>query len=93
MSVKYIALKNGGGCVSELSDSDNDGMVVLKNPVQIAIEQRGLAFVPFNPLISDTEIEIPKEEILYISNIIDEIKNAYCQQFGGVITPSKGLVY
>ena len=92
MPVLFLKLMDGEDVIAD-AEEVNGGMK-LKSPARLALTPQGLGMMPMNPFITDKEILIPQNFIVYTGTPDDEIKNAWNQKFGsGLIVPSSGLLH
>lgn len=92
MPVLYLKMYDGEDVVAEATETD--GGMKLKNPARLAVTPQGLGMMAFNPFISDKEVTIPQNFIVYTGTPDEEIKNAYNSKFGsGLVVASSGLLH
>lgn len=99
LNVKLIRLLTGEELVAELL-SDNDGEVVIKNPLRIVVipakstpQNPTVGFAPWMEFSEDKKFVLDKSHVLCIMNPVKEFVNQYNQAFGGIITPtSSGII-
>jgi hypothetical protein len=92
MPVLFLKMNDGEDVIADAEQAD--GGWKLTNPVRLAMTGNGLGMMPMNPFITDKEVTIPNNFIVYTGNPDDEIKNAYNQKFGsGLIVASSGLLH
>lgn len=103
INVKLVRLITGEELIAEIMPS-SDTVVKMRNPVRIVIipqdprlqydpnrkEQIGLA--PWATFTEDRIFMVDKSHVLCIMNPVKEFINQYQTMFGGIITPSTGLL-
>jgi hypothetical protein len=93
MQTKLVVFKNGLEVVAQTQvDDADDHFVILKNPVQCAVvpnqDHSGaeIKFGPISPILDPKQtLRIAANEILFMANLIDDVRNAYDGAFGGGI--------
>jgi hypothetical protein len=97
MNIKLLYLKNGLELVSDCED--NGETWLLKKPVMIGLvntvpgQPPQLRMSRFCPLAKREEFDLPKGEVLFVSEPIEDVENGYNQQFGsGLVTTKPGIV-
>jgi hypothetical protein len=90
MNVKIIKLKNTEELLCELK-SETETECNIKNPcILVPTQKGGIAMAPWLPFANlEDGLSIPKEHILFIVDVMDEIKTQYDQQFNPIVSPQK----
>jgi len=92
MNVKIIKLKNQEEVLCELVE-EKDDVYVIKNPcVLLPTQQQSIAMAPWLPFAKIKELNVPKEQVLFILEVIDEIEKQYDQQFSAVFAPKSKII-
>ena len=97
MNVKIIKLKNSEEILCEIIDSeDTTETITIKNPcVLVPSGQNNIAMAPWLPFadIEKTGVDIPKDTIMFITGVVEEIESQYEQQFSvGLIKPKSKIL-
>ena len=69
--------------------------ITIKNPcVLVPSGQNGIAMAPWLPFadIDKDGVDIPKDTIMFILDVVEEIQSQYEQQFSAVITPKSKII-
>ena len=91
MNVKLIRMWSGEDVVTDLI-SENEDSVVITNPiVAIPSGQGNIGFAPWSPILKgdNTQIEVTKKYVVYISETQDEIIEQYNQMYAPIAIPPK----
>tara|TARA_Y100001938_G_C8054692_1_gene413775 strand:- start:1230 stop:1544 length:315 start_codon:yes stop_codon:yes gene_type:complete len=90
MNIKIIKLKNQEEILCEVK-SETDTECTIKNPcILVPTQKQSIAMAPWLPFAKiDDGLSIPKEHILFVVDVMEEIKMQYEQQFNPIVTPSK----
>ena len=95
MNVKSIKLKNSEEVLCEIA-KENEETLTLKNCcVLVPSGQNGIAMAPWLPFAKDNKsgIKLQKEDVMFIFDVIDEVKEQYEHQFGsGILKPTSKIV-
>jgi hypothetical protein len=92
MPVLYLKLHDGEDVVADVEETH--GGMKLKNPARLAFTQQGIAMMQMCPFVTDKEITIPSNFIVYTGTPEDEIKNGYNAKFGsGLVVASGSLLH
>ena len=87
--VKILKLISGDTLIGTIEEGKD--LVVVKNPVTLAMSQRGIGLGPFIPFMKSDTIEIKKDHILCQGELETEVLNAYNSQFGsGIVVADAG---
>ncbi|MBT7013762.1 MAG: hypothetical protein HN962_02380 [Actinobacteria bacterium] len=94
MIIRNIKLRSGEEILCEVEEKENS--YNMKNPcVLVPSGQTGIAMAPWMPFtdFKNEGIEIPKDAVLVVVKVIDEIETQYESQFGsGLIKPNSKIV-
>lgn len=89
--VNLIKLITGEEVIAYKEES-KDGMIVLKNPVKLAFSPEGVAMIPFAPFSKSDKITISSANVIFETELEDEVYNQYNSQFGsGLVVSSPDL--
>lgn len=95
--IKFVKLITNDDLIADVEENskkDKQGEYVpgfyLKNAVRIVFTPQGVGMVPYSPFTLDSQaIFISENNVLYTSELEEEIKNAYNSKFGsGIIVAS-----
>ena len=91
MNVKLIRMWSGEDVVADVIDETEDSITFVNPIVAVPSGQDNIAFAPWSPIIKgdNTEIEVTKKYVVYISETQDEIIEQYNQMYAPVATPPK----
>lgn len=65
---------------------EDEEFFILNNPVQLGLDnQQRPILIPWSPL-TEGEIRIHKDHVLYICGVREEISNSYSMMFSGIVT-------
>ena len=96
MNIKTIKLKNSEEVLCEVLDNkENTETITIKNPcVLVPSGQNGIAMAPWLPFadIEKTGVDIPRDTIMFIADVVEEIQSQYEQQFSAVVTPKQKII-
>jgi len=92
MNVKLIRMWSGEDVIADvISESDNS--ITLQNPIFAVPSGDGenIRFAPWSPLLKgrNSELEITKAYMVYMTETQDEIVDQYNQMFAPIATPPK----
>ena len=89
MNVKLIRMWSGEDVVADLVKETDDSITISNAIVAVPSGNGNLAFAPWSPIIKrdNTEIEVTKKYVVYISETQDEIIDQYNQMYSPVETP------
>jgi len=89
MNVKLIRMWSGEDVVADLVKETDDSITISNAIVAVPSGDGNLAFAPWSPIIkrNNTEIEVTKKYVVYISETQDEIIDQYNQMYAPVATP------
>ena len=92
MNVKLIRMWSGEDVIADvISESDNS--ITIQNPIFAVPSGAGenIRFAPWSPLLKarETQLEIVKRYIVYISETQDEVVDQYNQMFAPIATPPR----
>tara|TARA_Y100000593_G_scaffold72311_1_gene132821 strand:+ start:1708 stop:2016 length:309 start_codon:yes stop_codon:yes gene_type:complete len=92
MIVKILKLNNQEEVLCELAE-EKDDIYVIKNPcVLLPTQSQNIAMAPWLPFGKVKELEIKKELVMFIVDVIDEIEKQYTTQFSAVIAPKSKII-
>lgn len=101
MKVRIFKLVTGEEVLGEFLSEDHDTILVLRNPVGVAIVpgqngQPNIGFAPF-PLHAeqqkDAKFDFQRSHVVYYYEPAEDFVNNYNQIFGsGIVLPSKKLI-
>ena len=91
MNVKLIRMWSGEDVVADVVKETDDSVTIVNPIVAVPSGQENIAFAHWPPIIkgNNTEIEVTKKYIVYISETQDEIIEQYNQMYAPVATPPK----
>ena len=89
MTVKLIRMWTGEDVVADLVKETDDSVTIVNPIVAVPSGQGNIAFAPWSPIIKgdNTQIEVTKKYVVYISETQDEIIDQYNQMYAPVATP------
>tara|TARA_B100001173_G_C15571365_1_gene372324 strand:- start:29 stop:322 length:294 start_codon:yes stop_codon:yes gene_type:complete len=92
MNVKLIRMWSGEDVIADvISESDNS--ITIQNPIFAVPSGDGenIRFAPWSPLLKgrNSELEITKAYMVYMTETQDEIVDQYNQMFAPIATPPK----
>lgn len=93
MNVKIIKLKNSEEVLCEMVEEKDDAYVI-KNPcVLVPTQQQKIAMAPWLPFAELKKgLDIPKDQVLFVVDVIAEISEQYVNQFSAVIAPKSKII-
>jgi len=90
-NIKLLKFVSGEEVIAQVED--NGSVYTLKDPVRIALTERGAAIIPFSPFAKADVFQINREHFLFIADVDDDIKNEYNMKFGsGIVTTNSSIV-
>ena len=91
MTVKLIRMWTGEDVVADLVKETDDSVTIVNPIVAVPSGQGNIAFAPWSPILKgdNTQIEITKKYVVYISETQDEIIEQYNQMYPPVAIPPK----
>tara|TARA_Y100001973_G_C5168924_1_gene317841 strand:+ start:1171 stop:1461 length:291 start_codon:yes stop_codon:yes gene_type:complete len=91
MTVKLIRMWTGEDVVADLVKETDDSVTIVNPIVAVPSGQGNIAFAPWSPILKgdNTQIEITKKYVVYISETQDEIIEQYNQMYTPVAIPPK----
>ena len=89
MNVKLIRMWSGEDVVADVVKETDDSVTIVNPIVAVPSGQENIAFAPWSPIIKgdNTQIEVTKKYVVYISETQDEIIEQYNQMYSPVETP------
>ena len=89
MNVKLIRMWSGEDGVADVVKETDDSVTIVNPIVAVPSGQENIAFAPWSPIIKgdNTQIEVTKKYVVYISETQDEIIDQYNQMYAPVATP------
>ena len=92
MNVKLIRMWSGEDVIADvISESDNS--ITIQNPIFAVPSGDGenIRFAPWSPLLKgrNSELEITKAYMVYMTETQDEIVDQYNQMFAPIATPPR----
>ena len=88
--IKFFRLISGDEIIGSKSSFGQEGFTTIKKPVREGVTPDGnLGMVQFCPFTHDDECTVKNDHILYIFNVVDEIKNIYNEKYGSGIIVAK----
>ena len=91
MNVKLIRMWSGEDVIADLI-KETDDFIIIQNPIFAVPQGDGqVGFAPWSPLLKarETQLEIVKTYIVYISETQDEVVDQYNQMFAPIATPPR----
>lgn len=91
MNVKLIRMWSGEDVIADLV-KETDDSIVIQNPIFAVPQGDGqVGFAPWSPLLKgrDTELDITKKYVVYISETQDEVVDQYKDMFAPIATPPR----
>tara|TARA_B100000427_G_scaffold57410_1_gene45007 strand:- start:247 stop:537 length:291 start_codon:yes stop_codon:yes gene_type:complete len=91
MNVKLIKMWSGEDVIADLI-KETDDFIVIQNPIFAVPQGDGqVGFAPWSPLLKgrDTQLEVVKGYIVYISETQDEVVEQYRDMFTPIATPPR----
>tara|TARA_B100001769_G_scaffold50818_1_gene36602 strand:+ start:603 stop:893 length:291 start_codon:yes stop_codon:yes gene_type:complete len=91
MNVKLIRMWSGEDVIADLI-KETDDFIIIQNPIFAVPQGDGqVGFAPWSPLLKarETQLEIVKRYIVYISETQDEVVDQYNQMFAPIATPPR----
>ena len=89
--IRLIKLITGEEVIADIYENENE--LRLKEPVKMALTSQGIAMMPFCPFMNDNEIKINSKNVLFITEVDEEVLNAYNSKFGsGIVLANKSLI-
>ncbi len=81
--VKLLKLVTGEEIIGDITETGVD--LSVKNPIKIALAKEGLAMIPFCPFMKGHTITVTKVNVVFETEIDDDLANAYKEKFGGIM--------
>ena len=94
MNVKLIRMWSGEDVVADVVKENEDTIVFINPIVAVPTGQGQMGFVPWSPLLKEkgSEIEIPRNYVVYMAEVQDTTVEGYTNMFSTIQTPSKSLI-
>lgn len=94
MNVKLIRMWSGEDVVADVVKENEDTIVFINPIVAVPTGQGQMGFVPWSPLLKEkgSEIEIPRNYVVYMAEPQDTTVEGYTNMFSTIQTPSKSLI-
>tara|TARA_B100001250_G_C19210967_1_gene533613 strand:+ start:116 stop:406 length:291 start_codon:yes stop_codon:yes gene_type:complete len=91
MTVKLIRMWSGEDVVADLVKETEDSVTIVNPIVAVPSGQGSIAFAPWSPISKgdNTQIEVTKKYVVYISDTQDEIIDQYNQMYAPITIPPK----
>lgn len=98
-SVKYVKLNCGDDFIAQTELSADQLTLIVRNPVRLIVlqqkpQENGIAVVPYLPFskISDDGLEISLSQVLFTTDVEEEIEDGYLKQVEAERLSRSGLV-
>ena len=92
MNVKLIRMWSGEDVIADIVKQEGD-FITIQNPIFAVPSGDGenIRFAPWSPLLKgkDSQLEITKAYLVYITDTQDEIVDQYRDMFSPVATPPR----
>jgi len=94
MSVKNVRLSNGEQLIVDLIDETDEYLLVCDALIAAPQGNDQLGFAPFCPLggPGNMKEKILKQHVLYVTKLLPQLEQQYCDTFGKVSAPSKKII-
>lgn len=94
MTVKNVRLSNGEQLIVDLIEETEEYLLVCDALIAAPQNENQLGFAPFCPLGDPDvkEVKINKQHVLYITKLLPNLEQQYCETFGKVMAPNKKIV-
>jgi hypothetical protein len=96
MNIKSIKLKNSEEVLCEITKETEETLTLKNCCVLVPSGNSGIAMAPWLPFATrdkEYNIELPKDNVMFMFDVIDEIKEQYEQQFGsGLVKPKSKII-
>tara|TARA_R100001463_G_C3436223_1_gene212037 strand:- start:326 stop:616 length:291 start_codon:yes stop_codon:yes gene_type:complete len=91
MTVKLIRMWSGEDVITDLVKETEDSITIVNPIVAIPSGQGNIGFAPWSPILKgdNTQIEVTKKYVVYISETQDEIIEQYNQMYAPIAIPPK----
>jgi|TARA_R100000781_G_scaffold45849_1_gene31053 hypothetical protein len=91
MTVKLIRMWSGEDVIADLVKETEDSITIVNPIVAIPSGQGNIGFAPWSPILKgdNTQIEVTKKYVVYISETQDEIIEQYNQMYAPIAIPPK----
>ena len=95
--IKCVKFTSGEEIITQIENkltTENVKCFTLTKPVRIGVTQDGqMVMSPWLMFSNQDEVVIEGKNVLYITDIHDEIKNAYNEKFGsGIVTAPASVI-
>jgi len=96
MNIKSIKLKNSEEVLCEITKETEETLTLKNCCVLVPSGQSGIAMAPWMPFAKrdkNSDIELPKGNVMFMFDVIDEIREQYEEQFGsGIVKPKSKIL-
>ena len=91
MTVKLIRMWSGEDVITDLVKETEDSITIVNPIAAIPSGQGNIGFAPWSPILKgdNTQIEVTKKYVVYISETQDEIIEQYNQMYAPIAIPPK----
>ena len=93
MNVKLIRIITGEEVVAELVE-ETAAFITVRNGLVALPQAQSVGFMPWATVIDklNPDITVSKTHVVYVAEVDPEVKNKYCEMFGGITTPDKKII-
>ena len=92
MNLKLLRLRSGEDVICEVLKESAE-LIFIKNPAMLMPvgsqgQQMQMGMAPWMPFADQTDFEIPRDWLVVVSDVVQDIANNYNQIFGsGIVVP------
>jgi hypothetical protein len=90
MNIKLVSLQNGEMVLADVEEKETT--VTLTQPMVLSISQAGVGFNKWPMFSRNDTTEVDKSKIMYITEVVEGLEQAYIEQVGGIVVPKKELI-
>ena len=94
MTVQNVRLSNGEQLIVDLIEETDEYLLVCDALIAAPQGNDQIGFAPFCPLGDPDvkEVKILKQHVLYVTKLLPQLEQQYCDTFGKVSTPTKKII-
>jgi hypothetical protein len=93
MNTKLIKFTTGEETIFEIVNDARPDSIIVKNGLTMVFNGSSIQAIPFSVNLKDgTELEISRDNIIFITDPRDDLGEQYESQFSTIIQPPKGIV-
>ena len=92
-NIKLVRLTSGEELIANVDESDSNKPILKDAIIMIPAGEGKIGFMPWVPYTKANDgLPIRHEDIMFMVDPLDELKNQFVQARSGIVTPPKGVI-